>query len=110
VFAVLNDRQRDQILLKRCFEEDRSALIHWDVDSYRTEVIRTIKAVIDCKLPGGLSKDLLANLVIHCTWCMYERYEKLPSHVFSLKTQVQKFAFGYANDYLSKYLRANVVR
>jgi hypothetical protein len=69
-----------------------------------------MKAVIDRKFPGGLDKDLFAQLVVHCTWCIYERYEKLPSHFFSLKAQVQKFAFGYANDYLSKYLRANVVR
>jgi hypothetical protein len=110
VFTVLNDRQSDQILLKRCLEGDRVALDHWAVDSYRTEVIRTIKTVIDRKFPGGLGRDLFGNLVIHCTWCIYKRYETLPSHFFGLKTQVRKFAFGYANDYLARYLRANVVR
>lgn len=106
---MLNDRERDQILLKRCFEEDRAAQIQWSVDSYRTEVIRTIKAVINDKLPGR-NQDLIASLVTHCTWTIYKNYEKLPSHFGSLKTQVRKFAFGYVNAYLAEYLRANVVR
>lgn len=106
---MLNDRLRDQILLKRCFEEDDAALIQWMVDSYRTEVIRTIKAVIDHKLPGR-NQELIANLVVHCTRTIYENYEKLPSRFHSLKTQVQKFAFSYVNAYLAEYLRANVVR
>ena len=107
---LLNDRQGDQILLKRCFEGNCAALVQWKVDSYRIEIIRTIKGVINRKVPGGLNQDLITSLVVHCTWKIYENYGKLPSHLYSLKTQVRKFAFGYVNDYLDEYLRAHVVR
>lgn len=106
---MLNDRDTDQILLKRCFEGDHSALAQWSVDSYRTEVIRAIKAAIGQKLPGKPSQDLVSNLVVHCTWMIYERYADLPSRFFRLKTQVRKFAIAYINDYLKRYLQANVV-
>lgn len=108
--SFLNDRQGDQILLKRCFEEDNAALIQWSVDSYRTEIIRTIRGVIDRKVPGRFNQDLIASLVVHCTWKIYENYKKLPSHFCSLKTQVRKFAFGYVNAYLKEYVQAHVVR
>jgi hypothetical protein len=107
---LLNDRQGDQIFLKRCLEENRAALVQWNVDSYRTEVIRTIKGVIDRKVPGRFNQELVAKLVVHCTWKIYENYEKLPSHFYSLKTRVRKFAFAYTNAYLTEYLRAHVVR
>jgi hypothetical protein len=106
---MLNDRQRDQVLLKSCLEGDQDALIQWKVASYRTEVIRTIKAVVDHKVPGR-HQELIKNLVVHCTWMIYENYAKVPSRFYSLKTQVQKFAFSYVNAYLREYLRAPVVR
>lgn len=105
---MLNDRYADQILLKRCLEGDRAALAQWSVDSYRTEVIRAIKSAVERRLPGRLSQEFIANLVVHCTWMIYTRYNALPSRFFGLKTQVRKFAIAYINDYLKRYLKANV--
>jgi hypothetical protein len=106
---MLNDRYADQILLKRCLEGDRAALAQWLVDSYRTEVIRAVKAAIARRLPGRLSQEFITSLVVHCTWMIYNKHGSLPSRFFSLKTQVRKFAIAYINDYLKRYLRANVV-
>jgi hypothetical protein len=104
----LNDREADQILLKKCLEEDRAALLQWTVDSYRTEVIRTIKGVIDRKVPGRLNRELIDSLMVLCTWTIYENYAKLPSRFRTLKSQVGKFAFAYANAYLAEYLKTHV--
>lgn len=106
----LNDQVSDQILLKRCLEGDRAAQVQWTVNSYKTEVTRTIKGVMDRKIPGGLDQQLIVSLVVHCTWKIYENYNGLPSSFYSLKTQVRKFALGYANNYLRRYLRAHGVR
>jgi hypothetical protein len=106
---MLNDIRRDQILLKQCFEEEPAALSQWMVDSYKTEVFRTIKGVIDRNVPGR-NQELVANLAVQCTWKIYERYETVPSHFRSLKTQVRKIAFGYANAYLAEYLKVRAVR
>jgi hypothetical protein len=107
MFPSLNDRERDQIFLKLCFEEDRAALIQWNVDSYRTEVIRTIKAVIDRKVPGRLRSRLITSLVEDCTWIIYENYGTLPSSLHVLKIQVRKFTLAYVNKYLADFLRTN---
>jgi hypothetical protein len=105
---MLNDRYTDQILLKRCLEDDCAALVQWSVDSYRTEVIRTIKTAIERKLPGRQSQEFISSLVVHCTWTIYKQHNSLPSRFFNLKTQVRKFAIAYINNYLKRYLQANV--
>jgi hypothetical protein len=101
----VNDRQRDQIFLKQCFEENRSALDQWNIDSYWTEIAETIKSVLDHKVAGRTDKTLLTELIVDCTWAIYQQYATFPSHFFSLKTRVRWYAMAYVSKYLKEFLR-----
>jgi hypothetical protein len=102
MFQVINDCERDRFLLKACHLGEKAALEQWTVDSYWTEVAQAMKSASDRRAPGQLSLELLTNLIVDCTAAIYEQHSTLPSHLFSLKTKVRKFAFAYMMKYLKE--------
>ena len=104
MIQILNDRERDQLFLKACFEENESALNQWNTDSYWTEVAMAIKTVLNKNASGLFSREWMENLIVDCTSAIYEQHSTFPSRFLSLKTRVQRFAFAYAAKYLKEYL------
>lgn len=101
----LNNRERDQLFLEACYQEDRAALDRWIVESYQTEVAQAMKAAADEMAPVRLSSALVINLVVECTSVIYRDHAKLPSRFHTLKARVRNFAFAYMVQYLRERRR-----
>lgn len=98
--AVLNNKTKDQLFLQACFDNKQDALDHWGREYWR-EVAHSIKEVLSRYSYNGLVDDKIRQeLTVDCTEAIYEQYQSLPSHFFSLKTQVRKYALAYAKKYL----------
>jgi hypothetical protein len=98
---MLNNKLKNKLFLKACFNGDRKALDLWNV-LYWPEVEGAVKIVVSKQTVGPLDPNLVGALVVDCTNQIYQQWRQIPSAIFDLKTRVRKYAISYTITYFKR--------
>jgi hypothetical protein len=98
---MFNNKLADQRFLEACWRGDQQALDMWAVRSFWSEVAEAVRGTVLRYVWGrDADPDFVTELIVTCTWAIYEQHSTLPSRFFDLKVVVRRFALSYTKKYI----------
>lgn len=97
---MLNNRLADQVFLMACLAEDEQALDAWTVRSFWSEVAEAVKETANRYSVGRVDPRFVVELVVDCSWEIFEQHRTIPSRFFDLKVVVRRYALFYTKKYI----------
>lgn len=95
--------ESEQLLLKRCHENDDESLKRFATRSYKSEVERTVRLTLR---ESSYTAAEIQDVAILCITHIYSQWRTMPSPVYDLHRRVRDASRKFAHDFIRADLDA----
>jgi hypothetical protein len=95
-FFTTSRVKSEQLLLKRCHEDDHESLKRFATRSYKSEVERTVRLTLQRSYTAPETQDVAILCITH----IYSQWRTMPSPLYDLHRRVRDAARKFAHDFI----------